>query len=306
MKNKILIGIVIVIALAVSIGLVIFSLGGFKENKESNNNINYNGVEIKNNNISNNEVGANTSNPVDTKNAKLEDLPYNYTLEQAIKDGCFTIIPHSVYNKENLDNFIENTRKDAKNRIPDSIRIATTTIEGQLILYDLSYDGNNYILKMDLTRDEYSAKEDRIIKTNSDIPGRFYSVNLKNVDGNVELWLSLTVQPMQDKNIVNENEKIYIKNLDGKTYEDIPIVSYPTSATVYQIAPEFKAEVLEVFDNFMFVKPIENGENLGDKVSVSKQGKDFDTGDTVRVIYTGLVMETYPAQINVISVEKID
>ena len=56
----------------------------------------------------------------------------------------------------------------------------------------------------------------------------------------------------------------------------------------------------------MFVKPIENGENLGDKVSVSKQGKDFDTGDTVRVIYTGLVMETYPAQINVISVEKID
>ena len=56
----------------------------------------------------------------------------------------------------------------------------------------------------------------------------------------------------------------------------------------------------------MFVKPIENGENLGDKVSVSKQGKDFEAGDTVRVIYTGLVMETYPAQINVISVEKID
>ncbi len=305
MKNKILIGIVIFIALTVSIGFVLFSLVRFKENKGSNNN-NYNGVEIKNNNISNNEVGANTSNPVDTKNAKLEDLPYNYTLEQAIKDGCFTIIPHSVYNKENLDNFIENTKVDSKNRIPDSIRIATTTIEGQLILYDLSYDGNNYILKMDLTRDEYSAKEDRTIKTNSDIPGRFYSVNIKNVDGNVELWLSLTMQPMQDKNIVNENEKIYIKNLDGKTYEDIPIVSYPTNATVYKIAPEFKAEVLEVFDNFMFVKPIENGENLGDKVSVSKQGKDFEAGDTVRVIYTGLVMETYPAQINVIGVEKID
>ena len=206
MKNKILIGIVIFIALTIIIWLVIFSLGGFEENKESNN-INYNEIESKNNNISNNEVGENTSNSIDTKNAKLEDLPYNYTLEQAIKDRCFTIMHNVVYNKENLDNFIENTRKDAKNRIPDSIRIATTTIEGQLILYDLSYDGNNYILKMDLTRDEYSAKEDRTIKTNSDIPGRFYSVNIKNVDGNVELWLSLTMQPMQDKNIANENEK---------------------------------------------------------------------------------------------------
>ena len=304
MKNKILIGIIIVIALAISIGLVIFNLGGFKKNKESNNNINYNGVESKNNNISNNEVGANTSNPIDTKNVNLEDLPYNYTLEQAIKDGCFTIIPHSVYNKENLDNFIENNKVNSKNRIPYSIRIATTTIEGQLILYDLSYDGNNYILKMDLTRDEYSAKEDRIIKTNSDIPGRFYSVNLKNVNGNVELWLALTMQPMQEENL--ENEDVYIKTLDGKTYEDINIVSYPTSATVYQIAPEFKAEVLEVFDNFMFIKPIENGENLGDKVSISKKGKDFDTGDTVRVIYTGMVMETYPTQISVISIEKID
>ena len=292
MKNKILIGIVIFLALAVSIGLVIFSLGIFKENKESNNDINYNGVEIKNNNISNNEVGANTSNPVDTKNAKLEDLPYNYTLEQAIKDGCFTIIPHSVYNKEKLYNFIENTKVDAKNRIPDSIRIATTTIEGQLILYDLSYDGNNYILKMDLTRDEYSAKEDRIIKTNSDIPGKFYSVSLNQNDNSMNLELNL-IQG------INKASK-------EKDYEDIFIVSYPTNATVYQIAPEFKAEVLEVFDNFMFVKPIENGENLGDKVSVSKQGKDFEAGDTVRVIYTGLVMETYPAQINVISVEKID
>ena len=292
MKNKILIGIVIVIALAVSIGLVIFSLGGFKENKESNNNINYNGVEIKNNNISNNEVGANTSNPIDTKNVNLEDLPYNYTLEQAIKDGCFTIMHNVVYNKEKLDNFIENTRKNLKNRMPDSIRIATTTIEGQLILYDLSYDGNNYFLKKDLTRDGYSAKEDRIIKTNSDIPGRFYSVNLNQNDNSMSLELNLFAEINQ-----TSNEKIY---------EDILIISYPTSATVYQVAPEFKAQVLEVFDNFMFVKPIENGENLGDKVSISKMEKDFEAGDTVRVIYTGMVMETYPAQINEISVEKFE
>ena len=191
-----------------------------------------------------------------------------------------------------MQNVIENTRKNFKNRMPDSIRIATTTIEGQLILYNLSYDGNNYILKKDLTRDGYSAKEDRIIKTNSDIPGRFYSVNLNQNDNSMSLELNLFAEINQ-----TSNEKIY---------EDILIISYPTSATVYQVAPEFKAQVLEVFDNFMFVKPIENGENLGDKVSISKMEKDFEAGDTVRVIYTGMVMETYPAQINEISVEKFE
>ena len=42
MKNKILIGIVIFIALAVAVGLVVLSLRGFKDDKKV---ANYNGVE---------------------------------------------------------------------------------------------------------------------------------------------------------------------------------------------------------------------------------------------------------------------
>ena len=290
MKNKILIGIVIFIALAVAVGLVVLSLRGFKDDKKV---ANYNGVETSYNTVKNNEVGnIVTENQIDTKNASLEELPQSYTIEQAIKDGCFTIMPHAVYNKEYLDDFIEKTKHDAKNRVASSIRIATTTIEGQLILYDLSFDGENYILKRDLTRDEYSANEDRIIETNSDIPENIYTINLKQSEDSVNLELDLVAE-------INQND-------NGKIYEDIFIVSYPSNATIYPVAPEFRAEVLEVLDNVMWVKPIENGEGLGDKLLINTQGNDFEVGDTVRVIFTGLIRDTYPAQIDVISLEKFE
>lgn len=290
MKNKILIGIVIFIALAVAVGLVVLSLRGFKDDKKV---ANYNGVETSYNTVKNNEVGdIVTENQIDTKNASLEELPQSYTIEQAIKDGCFTIMPHAVYNKEYLDDFIEKTKHDAKNRVASSIRIATTTIEGQLILYDLSFDGENYILKRDLTRDEYSANEDRIIETNSDIPENIYTINLKQSEDSVNLELDLVAE-------INQND-------NGKIYEDIFIVSYPSNATIYPVAPEFRAEVLEVLDNVMWIKPIENGEGLGDKLLINTQGKDFEVGDNVRVIYTGFIRDTYPAQIDVISLEKFE
>ena len=250
-------------------------------------------METSYNTVKNNEVGnIVTENQIDTKNASLEELPQSYTIEQAIKDGCFTIMPHAVYNKEYLDDFIEKTKHDAKNRVASSIRIATTTIEGQLILYDLSFDGENYILKRDLTRDEYSANEDRIIETNSDIPENIYTINLKQSEDSVNLELDLVAE-------INQND-------NGKIYEDIFIVSYPSNATIYPVAPEFRAEVLEVLDNVMWIKPIENGEGLGDKLLINTQGKDFKVGDNVRVIYTGLIRDTYPAQIDVISVEKFE
>ena len=306
MKNKILIGIVIFTALAVAIGLVLFSLGVFNDDETIANNI-YNGIETNYNTLNNNEVGNNvTGNQIDTKNASLEELPYNYTIEQAIKDGCFTVTFYSVYNKEYLDNFIENTKHDAQNRVASSIRIAATTVEGDLILYDLSYDGEKYTLKSDYTRDKYMAEEERKVVINDDIPGEFYTVNLIETDGAVELMLLLVAQPSQKYNIINENNDVYITTLDGKKYEDINIVSYPQDATVYPVAPEFRAEVLEVFDNVMWIKPIENGEGLGDKLLINTQGNDFEVGDTVRVIFTGLIRDTYPAQIEVISVEKFE
>ena len=292
MKNKILIGIIIFIALAVTIGLVLFSLGVFNDNETIANNI-YNGIETNYNTLNNNEVGNNvTGNQIYTKNAGLEELPQSYTIEQAIKDGCFTVTYYSVYNKEYLDNFIEKTKHDAQNRVASTIRIATTTVEGDLILYDLSYDGEKYTLKSDYTRDKYMAEDDRKVVINDDIPGRFYTIALRQDGETMRLELILTAEASQKE--------------EGKIYEDINIVSYPLNATAYPVGPEFRAEVLEVFDNVMWIKPIENGEGLGDKLLINTQGNDFEVGDTVRVIFTGLIRDTYPAQIEVISVEKFE
>ncbi len=292
MKNKILIGIVIFIALAVTIGLVLFSLGVFNDDETIANNI-YNGIETNYNALNNNEVGNNvTGNQIDTKNASLEELPQSYTIEQAIKDGCFTVTYYSVYNKEYLDNFIEKTKHDAQNRVASTIRIATTTVEGDLILYDLSYDGENYTLKSDYTRDNYMAEENRKVVINNDVPGRFYTIALRQDGETIRLELLLIAEASQKE--------------EGKIYEDINIVSYPLNATAYPDGPEFRAEVLEVFDNVMWIKPIENGEGLGDKLLINTQGNDFEVGDTVRVIFTGLIRDTYPAQIEVISVEKFE
>lgn len=292
MKNKILIGIIIFIALAVTIGLVLFSLGFFKDDDTKANNI-YNGIETNYNTLNNNEVGNNvTGNQIDTKNASLEELPQNYTIEQAIKDGCFTVTYYSVCNKENLDDFIEKTSVNNTNREADSIRIAASTVEGDLILYDLSYDGEKYTLKSDYTRDKYMAEDDRKVVINDDIPGRFYTIALRQDGETIRLELILTAEASQKE--------------EGKIYEDINIVSYPLNATAYPVGPEFRAEVLEVFDNVMWIKPIENGEGLGDKLLINTQGNDFEVGDTVRVIFTGLIRDTYPAQIEVISVEKFE
>lgn len=292
MKNKILIGIIIFIALAVTIGLVLFSLGFFKDDDTKANNI-YNGIETNYNTLNNNEVGNNvTGNQIDTKNASLEELPQNYTIEQAIKDGCFTVTYYSVCNKENLDDFIEKTSVNNTNREADSIRIAASTVEGDLILYDLIFDGEKYTLKSDYTRDKYMAEDDRKVVINDDIPGRFYTIALRQDGETMRLELILTAEASQKE--------------EGKIYEDINIVSYPLNATAYPVAPEFRAEVLEVFDNVMWIKPIENGEGLGDKLLINTQGNDFEVGDTVRVIFTGLIRDTYPAQIEVISVEKFE
>ena len=292
MKNKILIGIIIFIALAVAIGLVLFSLGFFKDDDTKANNI-YNGIETNYNTLNNNEVGNNvTGNQIDTKNASLEELPQNYTIEQAIKDGCFTVTYYSVCNKENLDDFIEKTSVNNTNREADSIRIAASTVEGDLILYDLIFDGEKYTLKSDYTRDKYMAEDDRKVVINDDIPGRFYTIALRQDGETMRLELILTAEASQKE--------------EGKIYEDINIVSYPLNATAYPVGPEFRAEVLEVFDNVMWIKPIENGEGLGDKLLINTQGNDFEVGDTVRVIFTGLIRDTYPAQIEVISVEKFE
>ena len=96
-------------------------------------------IKDSNNNVSNNTVVNNTINTVSLEEKSLEDLSIEYSLDDAISDGCFASGYNVNYNEEKLESFISNI----ENKIPDKIRIAFSTAEGDTILIDiiLSDDG---------------------------------------------------------------------------------------------------------------------------------------------------------------------
>lgn len=72
--------------------------------------------------------------------------------------------------------------------------------------------------------------------------------------------------------------------------------------------PYFNATVLEVGNSAVLVEPFEGSEELksADRISVStdvtsdREVPAMEQGTTVRIVYTGEIAETYPAQINTV------
>lgn len=117
-------------------------------------------IKDSNNNVSNNTDINNTINTVSLEENSLEDLPIEYSLDDAISDGCFVAEYNTNYNAEKLESFISNI----ENKIPDKIRIAFSTPEGDTILVDIILSNDGKILfRQDNRRDNFSSEEDRII-----------------------------------------------------------------------------------------------------------------------------------------------
>lgn len=227
-----------------------------------------------------------------TNNKKYKDLsevPEDYPMEQAIKEGCI-IIGSDVFNKAKLDSFIENTNVNNKDRKSDYIRIVQYTIEGDAIITDLEYKANiGFILTNDNTRDAFGA--DTKVITNNDIPSKFYTIDLVENEDFFDIVLQLTGE------IDYESNK--------KEYKPITVASYSKDSETYETAPSFIGEVTEINDKTIIVKTEEK--NLGDAVSVKvENSKEYSIGDKVEVIYTGTVLDTYPCQIYEIEVNKIE
>ncbi len=184
-----------------------------------------------------------------TKYVPLEQLPKEYTFEQALKDRCLIISYKNIYNKGILDEFIKNTGINSKNRTPDILRVAQWTTEGDLILTDVEYTKEgNYKIRHDSTRDKFSSEKDRIITTNDDFPGSFYGITEIEDGDYIELTLALYAEICY----VDENAKIY---------EPYTISIYPKNTIYYDYGPTFIGEVLEVKENLFFVNP-QNDKNM--------------------------------------------
>lgn len=219
---------------------------------------------------------------------QLEEIPQDYPMNQAIKDGCVVMSNNAVFNKSMLDSFIDNTNVNNKDRKSGFIRFVQYTIEGDAIITDLEYKaGLGYILTTDNTRDAFGADTKVII--NNDIPSEFYTIDLVENKDLIEIALLLTGE------IDYESNK--------KEYEPITVASYSKDSEIYGTAPSFIGEVTEINDKTIIVKTEEK--NLGDLVSVKvENSKEYSIGDKVEVIYTGTVLDTYPCQIYEIEVNK--
>ena len=227
-------------------------------------------------------------NNIDNKK-KLEEIPQNYPINQAVKDGCVVISNNSVFNKSKLDSFITNTNANNENRKSDFIRIIKYTIEGAPVITDLEYKvGEGYTLTTDNTRDGYAV--DTKVVINDKLPEKFYTIDLIEDNNfiNIELALRGAIDYAKDS---------------AEEYKAIVVDSYSKDSVTYDIAPSFVGEVTDVNEKVLTVKT--EDKNIGDAVWVSVEDTSlYNIGDKIEVLYTGEVLETYPCQIYEIDATK--
>lgn len=241
-----------------------------------------------------------------TTNVELENLPKEYLLEQAIKDECFIITNNKIYNKNKLDEFIQNTGVNSQNRKEDKIRIVEYTREGDPIITELSFkikdetyilsgkpvNKTTYILKRDNTRDRFAGEQK--ITVDEDIPGEIYTISLQEGCEETKLSLELTALIQY----VDENAKVY-NSIDICSY--LPNVEVANSVYFY-------GKVIESKQNYIIVEPNEGEEirKSADKISIGLGEYNdalYQVGTNVKITYTGYVMESYPAQVDAIKIE---
>jgi len=148
--------------------------------------------------------------------SNIEELPENYNMIQAVNDGCVVVTNNKkIFNKNKLDEFIEHTKNDES----DFIRCIAYTIEGDMIITDVHFYGNNiFNVYTDLTRDKFSASEDRIYKY-----GKFSKMTIEENDTRTSIYLEDAIEgDMQsvyisgygnDYEIINNYENKYLLNV---------------------------------------------------------------------------------------------
>ncbi len=104
--------------------------------------------------------GAGNSCEINTSLKNIELLPSDYSISDAKRDGSYVIENGNIYNEESYTEFLNNV----ENKVPSTLRIASLTTEGDLILTDLKYlETGKYKIIYDGTRDRYNKDDDRVM-----------------------------------------------------------------------------------------------------------------------------------------------
>ncbi len=158
---------------------------------------------------------------------KLEDLPKEYSLINSVIDNCVVSVHGSrIYNKDELDRFLKNV----ENHTQDFIRCINYTIEGDMIITDVYFEGdNNFRAILDSTRDKWSNEKDRTYEnckfTKLEIEEESEGTNItlkEKVEGNIEelpiTWYNKDAQVIND---YENNFLLEIKSSEKRETENI-------------------------------------------------------------------------------------
>lgn len=174
------------------------------------------------------------------KENKIEELPKEYSLINAVLDNCVVSIHgNKIYNKDELDRFINNI----ENNTQDFIRCINYSTEGDMIITDVYFErDNNFTAILDSTRDKWTNEKDRTYEnckfTKLEIEETSEGTNItlkEKTEGNIEelliTWYNKDTQVINDyennslleirQNGKKEIEKITIDELDKKYNYDI-------------------------------------------------------------------------------------
>lgn len=273
MKKNILLWSMIAIIFITFLSVIIFMIyHPINTEKERNNGIDYQ------------ELG---------KYISIDQLPEEYSFEQAISDGCFIITHNQVYNTKILEDFIENTKIANKNRTSDIIRIIQYTKEGNMLITDVCYQKyqNKYVVVTDNTRDKFAEATSKKTIIKNDFPDKLYGITKKEKEDYITLELSVYGE-------------------ETNKYETYEISSYLKNAKINEKGPNFigivekingKAVIVKTDDELMKLES-----NIYSFVIPEKQEIQLQEGDKVLIIFTGTIQTTYPAQIDLLEIEKIE
>ena len=171
-----------------------------------------------------------------TPMSKIEELPENYNILQAINDDCVVVTnDKKIFNKDELDDFI----KRLQNNQTDFIRCIAYTTEGDMIITDVNFEGNNnFSVCIDLTRDKFSTSEDRTYKY-----GKFSKFTIEENDARTSMYLENAIEGnMQsvyisgygnDYEIINNYENKYLLNIVPNGTKDIEEITTGELANKY-------------------------------------------------------------------------
>lgn len=126
-----------------------------------------------------------------TKDIDIRKLSPDYNFDMALKDNILVEANGQLYN---FDNYLE-FKKAYQNKQSAFIRIGRSTIEGDLIIYDLLYYDDTIYLVVDATGDKYSKNADlkienyekmtmdeALILYNKNIDDGYEIINLENME----------------------------------------------------------------------------------------------------------------------------